>query len=146
MKPLLLTLLICLTALGAKPVETWTGCTLVPHKNNDGDSFRIRHGKRELVLRLEGVDCPETQRSMKARIADQAKFWKTNSEGVIVLGKQAAEFSRTNLLAGPFTVTTRETKVFGGPRIYGRVMLADGRDLGEALVKNGLARECAGAR
>lgn len=141
MKPLLLTLLICLTASAAKPVETWTGCTLVEHKNNDGDSFRVRHGKREFVLRLEGIDCPETQRSMKARIADQAKHWKTNADGVIALGKQAAEFSRTNLLAGPFTVTTRGIKVFGGPRIYGRVKLSDGRDLGRSLVKAGLARE-----
>lgn len=144
------TLCVCLLGAGllmaAKPVEVMPGCTLVDHKNNDGDSFRVRRGTNEFVLRLEQVDCPETQKSMKARIKDQAKHWRTNEAGVIALGRQATEFSRTNLLAGPFTVRTRHTKVFGGPRIYGDVELSDGLDLGKALLKAGLARERAGAR
>lgn len=134
--------------LGAtpKPVERWEGCEYVPHRNNDGDSFRVKHGAKVFVIRLQGVDCPETQASLKARLADQSKHWKTNAAGVIALGKRAADFTRTNLAAGPFTVTTRRTKVFGSVRIYGEVTLPDGRDLGASLLAADLARSRPGAR
>lgn len=133
-------LLISIPALAAEPWQTWTNCAYVADRHNDGDSFRLTHGTNLMVLRLYAVDCPETTRSLRSRVADQAAHWQTNTEGVVALGAVAAEFTRTNLLAAPFVVTHRATPTLSGGRIYGYVTLADGRDLGNTLLTNRLAR------
>jgi endonuclease YncB( thermonuclease family) len=43
-------------------------------------------------------------------------------------------------LQRPFTIQTRWRKVFGPTRYYACVFTADGNDLAELLVRNGLAR------
>ncbi len=55
------------------------------------------------------------------------------------LGKGAKEFT-AGALAKPFTIQTRWRKVFGPTRYYSFVFTADGHDLAELLVRNGLAR------
>lgn len=126
----------------AAPWQTWKCCTLVPHPNNDGDSFRIQHGTNVILVRLYGVDCPETKLAMKQRIEDQRRHWKlADAVAVVALGMRAADFTRTNLLAAPFTVRTRGTHVYGGPRVYGQVTLGDGRKLEALLLKARLARK-----
>ena len=139
-------LLCCFLQIGllstAAPWQTWEGCTLIPHPNNDGDSFRIQHGTNVVVLRLYGVDCPETKLGMKERIEEQRKHWKlADAAAVVGLGKRATDFTRTNLLAAPFVVRTRGTHVYGGPRVYGQVTLEDGRKLEALLLKARLARK-----
>lgn len=122
--------------------QTWEECTLVPHANNDGDSFRIRHGTNVVVVRLYGVDCPETRLALKERIEDQRKYWSLpDAASVVALGRRATDFTRTNLLAAPFTVRTRGTRVYGGPRVYGQVTLGDGRRLDVLLLKARLAKK-----
>jgi endonuclease YncB( thermonuclease family) len=122
------------------PWQTWTNCTLIEDAHNDGDSFRVAHGTNRLVLRLYAVDCPETTRSLKARVADQAKHWGTNTAGVLALGARATEFTRTNLAAAPFTIITRGAHTPSGGRVTGYVTLTNGHDLGAVLLTNGLAR------
>lgn len=79
---------------------------------------------------------------MKERIEDQRKHWKlTDAAAVVALGKRAANFSRTNLLAAPFEVRTRGTHVYGGPRVYGEITLGDGRKLDALLLKARPARK-----
>src|SRR6185503_13552166 len=51
---------------------TLTGCTYVAHKNNDGDSFHVRCGADEFVLRLYFVDTPETNMTYGNRTQEQA--------------------------------------------------------------------------
>lgn len=123
-----------------KPWQVWTNVTLVDHPHNDGDSFRARLGTNEFTLRLYAVDCPETTATLKDRLAEQARHWSVTVLEVRALGHRAAEFSRTNLLAGPFTVRTRDEHTLSGGRRYAYVRLADGRDLGEALLGAGLGR------
>lgn len=145
MNPLRLALLLLLAgrvtaAPPPPPWMTWTHCTLVADPRNDGDSFRVAHGTNVLVLRLYAVDCPETTKSLKARVADQAAHWRTNTAGVLALGQVAAEFTRTNLAAASFVITTRGAHTPSGGRVTGYVTLPDGRDLGQLLLTNGLAR------
>ena len=48
------------TAAEKKEWSILTDCRYVAHKNNDGDSFHVRCGAEEFVLRLYFVDTPET--------------------------------------------------------------------------------------
>lgn len=95
-----------------------------------------------VVVRLYGVDCPETRLALKERIEDQRKYWSLpDAASVVALGRRATDFTRTNLLAAPFTVRTRGTRVYGGPRVYGQVTLGDGRRLDVLLLKARLAKK-----
>jgi competence ComEA-like helix-hairpin-helix protein len=76
-------------------------------------------------------------------VREQARYFGVESpERMIWLGRQAADFVE-QVLARPFTVHTAHAKALGGARshrIYGFVVTAAGRDLGELLVENGLGR------
>jgi len=43
--------------------EVLDGCQLVDDKDNDGDSFRIKHGNSEYTLRLYFVETPVINRN-----------------------------------------------------------------------------------
>ena len=127
--------------------ERLSGCRLVTHPPNDGDSFKVDTGTGEHVFRLYFVDCPEKQRHPAGgeRLADQgAYFGGLGEEEILRAGVAAREFSLKLLRAGDFTVMTRWEKVFDSGRYYGHVMVAgpDGKmeDLAEQLVTAGLAR------
>ena len=49
-------------AAKAKKWEKLSACHYVEDKNNDGDSFRVKCGEKDFVLRLYFVDAPETVR------------------------------------------------------------------------------------
>jgi competence protein ComEA len=113
----------------------------------DGDSFAVAlpNGK-EIVLRLYYVDCNETSAGTETdqrRVRDQSSYFGIDDHRVTMdFGRRAAERVR-ELLAKPFTVHTAFATAPGRsakPRNYGFITLSDGRDLGEVLVGEGLAR------
>ncbi len=133
-------------AVQANDLRTYRNATLVESGANDGDSFIVQAGDQTLHLRLYFVDSPETHsfRDYDARrIQEQARYFGLDDpQRVIWLGRQAADFTKV-MLSRPFTVHTAHAKALGGRssnRIYGFVVTSTGRDLGELLVENGLAR------
>ncbi len=138
-----------------KPMETFKGCKFIPTDWADGDSFDVQiPGRGKETIRLYGVDCLELHlkgdRNLK-RFQEQRRFFgitdvgKNRQESMKIAesyAKDAAVLTAKSLEA-PFTVHTRFTPGGGDTdfkRILGFITLADGRDLGGLLVKEGLAR------
>ena len=116
-------------------------CSYLPHANNDGDSFHVRCGSEEFVLRLYFVDAPETNLLYPERTREQAEHFGATLDATLKAGAQARSFVR-EALRGPFTVTTRMASAPGrakDPRYYGMVEVG-GKNLDEMLVLQGLAR------
>jgi competence protein ComEA len=138
-----------------KVFEKYEGCVLVATEWADGDSFLIRKATGdELSVRLYGVDCLEYHVKTDAdaaRLRTQRRYFgimeakataKESIEMAKGFGKVAAE-KTAGLLEKPFTVHTRMQRALGDgrfQRFYVFIELADGRDLGSALVDAGLAR------
>jgi competence ComEA-like helix-hairpin-helix protein len=87
------------------------------------------------------VDAPETDEMTPGRLVEQAKYFAITVPQAIEVGEAAKEFTREKL-SQPFTVLTRMSDAMGRSkmeRFYAFVQTKDG-DLGEQLVRNGLAR------
>jgi endonuclease YncB( thermonuclease family) len=130
-------------------LEKLTGCRLIEHRNNDGDSFLVRHGDREFELRLYYVDSAEKYLSdryedQRRRVSEQARdFGDISIEDTIALGNAARIFTYELLKGKSFTVYTKWEQVYDGDRYYGFVLLPgdqEDRYLSETLVRNGLVR------
>ncbi len=93
----------------------------------DGDTFYLQGRK----IRMAGIDAPETH---DYGCAEE-----------LALGEQAAERLRGLLNAGPVTLSSidRDEDVYGRKL---RNAAVNGRDAGETLISEGLAREYAGGR
>ena len=136
-----------LRLLGAtKNLQKLSEAELIEDPDNDGDSFRIQAGGKEVRVRLYFVDCPEkTAGSLGApeRIEEQANYFGVTAPARMVWhGAKAAAFVKQRL-SRPFTVHTAWAQAPGSSspgRIYGFVTTADGKDLGSLLVELGLAR------
>ena len=116
-------------------------CRLIPNPANDGDSFHVSVGEKEYIFRLYVVDAPETDEMVPRRLVDQAKYFGITVPQAIEVGRAAKEFTRERL-SEPFTVFTHMSDAMGQSRIerfYAYVQTTEG-DLGEQLVRNGLAR------
>lgn len=116
--------------------------TLRSDPSNDGDSFHVAANGKSYFLRLYFVDCPETQNRLAARIEEQAQALGIDPKKVMKLGKVAEDFTRERLKM-PFTVWTEWADAQGDsqvPRFFAFVQDSAGRDLGQELVGNGLAR------
>lgn len=116
-------------------------CGYAPHANNDGDSFHVRCGAEEFVLRLYFVDAAETNLLYPERVREQAEHFGASIDDTLRAGARARSYVRETL-RGPFTVTTRKASAPGrakDPRYYGMVEVG-GRSLDEMLVLQGLAR------
>jgi len=130
--------------LGARESKDWIvlqNCRLIRNPANDGDSFHASAGAREYIFRLYMVDAPETDAMNPARLVEQAKYFAITVPQAIETGLAAKEFTRTKLSEG-FTVFTRMSDAMGRSkleRFYAFVQTKEG-DLGEQLVRNGLAR------
>jgi len=92
------------------------------------------------------VDAPESAASADAdrrRVVEQMRYFGLEEPGpVLAIGEAATEFTRETL-EKPFTLHTAFATAPGRsavPRIYAMITAADGRDLGQALVGAGLAR------
>ena len=116
-------------------------CRLIPNPANDGDSFHVSAGAKEYIFRLYLVDAPETDEMTPRRLVEQAKYFGITVPQAIEAGRAAKEFTREKL-SEPFTVFTRMSDAMGQSRLerfYAFVQTKEG-DLGEQLVRNGLAR------
>jgi endonuclease YncB( thermonuclease family) len=121
----------------------------------DGDSFhlRVKSGQRRFdwVIRLYGVDCPETDDRFADRNAEQARHFGVAEKAVERWGKKAARWTRDalrkareiRLHVGQPKEKTRQTGR-QEQRYYGVVELIDGDGkssfLHEELLSEGLAR------
>ena len=126
---------------GSKEWIVLKDCRLIPNPANDGDSFHISAGTKEYIFRLCMVDAPETDEMIPRRLVDQAKYFGITVPQAIEVGRRAKEFVDEKL-ATPFTIFTHMSDAMGQSRLerfYAFVQTKDG-DLGEQLVRNGLAR------
>lgn len=128
-------------------LQKFENCRLSAASWADGDSFGVEiEPGRQVVLRLYYVDANEvsaTNATDQRRVRDQSSYFGVGDHRITMeYGKKATERTQ-ELLSEPFTVHTAFARAPGRsakPRIYGFVTLADGRDLGELLVSEGLAR------
>ncbi|MFK7910997.1 MAG: thermonuclease family protein [Akkermansiaceae bacterium] len=134
---------VAIGSVSAKAWLTYEKCELVDEKYFDGDSFSVKaHTGYTYVFRLYGVDCPETDKRIKARIVEQAKEFKVKEREVIRWGKKAANFTK-KFLRKPFTVYTQKAEAGGASkknRYYAIIVDSEGKRLDEALLEAGLAR------
>jgi competence ComEA-like helix-hairpin-helix protein len=130
--------------VGARESKDWImleNCRFILNPADDGDSFHVSVGTREYIFRLYMVDAPETDALTPGRLVDQAKYFEITVPQAIEVGEAAKDFTRQKL-SEPFMVFTRMSDAMGRSkleRFYAFVQTREG-DLGEQLVRNGLAR------
>ena len=142
---------LCITAftsLAQEPAITpkhsrhftrYEGCEFVPTKYADGDSFNVRIGADEFVLRLYYVDAPESDERFADRNAEQAKYFGITPAESVEAGKEAKEFVSGLLTGKKFVVFTRWATALGSSKLprYYAIIEVDGRGLADLLVENG---------
>jgi len=148
-KPLLLTVglpFIGIFPLYAADLQRFPNAELITNPANDGDSFTVEAGGKSFRLRLYFVDCPETSISSKSdarRAREQTRYFGLSQLArTIHFGNQATALTK-RVLSKPFTVYTSFASALGRSakgRVYGFILTAEGDDLAELLVENGLAR------
>jgi endonuclease YncB( thermonuclease family) len=123
--------------------QTLSGCRLVEHVSNDGDSVHVKHGGKEYIFRLLYVDTPERKSlGLTERTTAQAKSFQVLKRDLYLMAEEAAALTAQSLKK-PFTVQTQWEDARGDstlPRHYAVLTTAEGRDLAELLVESGLAR------
>jgi len=126
---------------GSKDWIVLENCLFISNPADDGDSFHVSAGAKEYIFRLYLVDAPETDEMTPGRLVQQAKYFGITVPQAIEVGRAAKEFTREKL-SEPFTVFTHMSDAMGQSRLerlYAFVETKEG-DLGEQLVRNGLAR------
>src|SRR5256885_118162 len=116
-----------------------TDCAYVAADYNDGDSFRVKAGTNEFVVRLYFVDAPETNLRYPERTREQSEYFGVTLDEAMKAGAEADKAVRETLRE-PFGVWTRWASAAGRSkdhRYYGMVEV-NGKDLGELLVSRGL--------
>ncbi len=129
------------SAAAAKEWITLEHCTLVPNESNDGDSFHIKTGETEYLIRLYLVDAPEIESVGAGRLVEQANYFGVSVPQVIEIGRRAKQLVDQEL-SQPFTVATHLAGGLGRSKVqrfYAFIRTKDG-DLGELLIFNGLGR------
>jgi endonuclease YncB( thermonuclease family) len=136
---------LCLS-LPAARADRWLryeDCKLVTDAYFDGDSFHVKVATGyTYIFRLYGVDCPETDKQVPQRLAEQEKDFGVTREELLQWGRKAKEFTR-NFLSQPFTVHTKKEQAMGQSdknRYYCVIVGKGTRRLDEELVRAGLAR------
>lgn len=138
-----------------RALSRFGGCKLVATAWADGDSFLVETAEgAQHTVRLYGVDCLEwhvTDATDARRLRAQRRYFGIAEAGgspqasidlAKDLGRQAADEVRA-VLDRPFTLHTAFADAMGDgrhKRIYAFVTTAAGEDLGELLVRKGLAR------
>jgi len=73
-------------AADRKEWEQHADCRYIENKYNDGDSFRVSCGAREIILRLYYVDAPESNMSNSARVGEQREYFaRGRHDGLVPL-------------------------------------------------------------
>ena len=148
LRPLLIILVAVVTGFHAsdstakaKKWEKLAACQYVEDKNNDGDSFRVKCGEKDFVLRLYFVDAPETNLRDAERTRLQSEHFGVSLEETMKAGVKATEVARDTMKVS-FDVWTKWTSGGGrGKQVrYLGLVEADGKSLVEILVSGGLAR------
>src|SRR5437870_11125069 len=118
-----------------------TDCSYVDGPDNDGDSFRVRSGDKEFTARLYYVDAPETNLRQGERTHDQSLHFGITLDETMKAGEKAKARTK-ELLQKPFVIWTRWSTAGGRGREsrYYVIIEIDGKNLGEILVSEGLAR------
>lgn len=128
--------------------ETFSSCQLIEHRQNDGDSFRVKlpDGRVE-QFRLYYVDAPESDfrsyrggETNRERIHEQAGEFGITDEQAVEIGKKAKKLVHQTLSRGSFTVQTRWDDPFNDRRYHAFITPASGPLLEETLVREGLVR------
>lgn len=132
--------------------KTYSKCTLVPNRGNDGDSFSVRFPDgKTAILRLYFVDAPENAfktyrngHNNHQRIQDQANaLGSITLQQAVEIGQRAQIFTLKLLGKSTFTVHTQWHSPFNDDRFQAFIEITDDqkhRFLHERLVENGLAR------
>ncbi len=118
-----------------------TNCHYVADTDSDGDSFRVRGGTNEFLLRLYFVDAPETNLRYPERTREQSEYFGVTLDESMKGGRMARDLVR-DTLRDSFTVWTRWARAAGrskDPRYYGFVLVGT-KALDEILIAKGLAQ------
>src|ERR1700704_2170427 len=120
---------------------TLANCHYLDAADNDGDSFRVRCGEREFVVRLYYVDAPETNLKQGERTHEQSLHFGITLDETMKIGVKAKDRVK-ELLQKPFVVRTRWATAGGRGREsrYYVIVEIDEKNLGEILINEGLAR------
>ncbi|GAA5482795.1 hypothetical protein [Haloferula sargassicola] len=128
--------------------ERFDGCQWVDHRQNDGDSFRLRlpDGRVE-QFRLYFVDTPESAfrqygggRNNHQRIHEQALEMRVSDKEVVEIGQDAKHRVEAMLKGKPLTIYTEWDDPFGDRRFHAFVEMPGGGWLHEWLAREGLVR------
>ena len=79
-------------AADRKEWATLTDCRYIAHHSNDGDSFHVRCGSDEFVLRLYFVDTPETNLTYGERTREQAEHFGATLDETLKAGRRPAHW------------------------------------------------------
>lgn len=139
-------LLACLFTTAFAQLEKLENFRLVPDQEMDADSFIATNGVETLHLRIYYADAPETSASdptMARRVREQTRYFGLDDPTIVIRYGNLATEQVKAWLAEPFTVHTARARGLGRssvPRFYAFVVTSEGEDLGEKLVRHGLAR------
>ena len=139
-----LLLLVTLSAGSAAERREWialTDCRYVAAKDNDGDSFLVRCGAKEFIVRLYFVDAPETNLRYPERTREQSEYFGVTLDETMKAGAKARETVQA-MLREPFVVETRWANApsRGSDTRHYALVEVGGKRLVEVLVSKGLAR------
>jgi endonuclease YncB( thermonuclease family) len=136
---------LCLVAFisdaSSREWEKLTDCQYIENPDNDGDSFHVRAGDKEFTARLYYVDAPETNLRHGDRTREQSLHFGITLDETMKAGEKAKQRTK-QLLQKPFIVWTRWATAGGRGREsrYYVMIETDGKNLGEVLISEGLAR------
>ena len=117
-------LLLFVAAIGlASEKKEWvklTDCAYVAADYNDGDSFRVKAGTNEFVVRLYFVDAPETNLRYPERTREQSEYFGVTLDEAMKAGAEARETARELLLCGLDALVERIRARQGDPVLRNR--------------------------
>lgn len=120
--------------------ETLKDCRFDPAAFHDGDSFHVICGGERFVFRLYFVDAPEWEGGVPEQVREQCRYFGVTRSELRVVAERARALVVERLRDG-FRVTTRWQDAMGRTKRYAALVeTANGEDLGELLVREGLAR------